>query len=59
MTEKKTVGAPRKTPEGGQRVTFYLPKHIIGWIRGKGGSKWIREQVEKEIKNENDDLNSE
>lgn len=54
MTEKKTVGAPRKTPEGGQRVTFYLPKHIAVWIREHGGSRWIRERVEKEL----DDLKS-
>ena len=33
MTEKKPVGAPRKTPEGGQRVTFYLPKEVAHWIR--------------------------
>lgn len=53
MNEKKTVGAPRKTPDGGQRVTFYLPKHIVTWIREHGGSKWIRERVEKEIENLN------
>lgn len=52
MTEKKPVGAPRKTPDGGMRVTFYLPKHIVAWIRENGGSKWIRERAEQEIENE-------
>lgn len=45
MNEKKKVGAPRKTPEGGQRVTFYLPKEVTAWIRGQGGSRWIRQQA--------------
>ena len=49
MTEKKTVGAPRKTPEGGQRVTFYRPKHSVVWIREHGGSRGLRERVEKEL----------
>lgn len=47
MTEKKPVGAPRKTPDGGQRVTFYLPRNIIAWIRENGGSHWIRQQAYK------------
>ena len=37
------------TPDGGMRVTFYLPKHIVAWIRENGGSKWIRERAEHEI----------
>jgi len=45
MTEKKTVGAPRKTPDGGQRVTFYLPRDVAAWIREQGGSRWIRQQA--------------
>lgn len=53
MNEKKTVGAPRKTPEGGQRVTFYLPKEVTAWIRENGGARWIRQQVYKAMgKNE-------
>lgn len=47
MTEKKPVGAPRKTLEGGQRVTFYLPKEVAHWIRDNGGARWIREQAYK------------
>ncbi len=49
MTEKKSVGAPRKTPDGGQRVTFYLPRDVIVWIRENGGSRWIREQAYKSM----------
>lgn len=58
MTEKKQVGAPRKTPEGGHRVTFYLPREVTTWIRENGGARWIREQAyrdmekNKEAKNE-------
>lgn len=47
MTEKKSVGAPRKTPDGGQRVTFYLPRDVTAWIRENGGSRWIRQQAYK------------
>lgn len=47
MTEKKRVGAPRKTPEGGQQVTFYLPRNVTAWIRENGGSRWIRQQAYK------------
>ena len=47
MTEKKLVGSPRKTPEGGQRVTFYLPKEVAHWIRENGGERWIREHAYK------------
>jgi hypothetical protein len=47
MTEKKRVGAPRKTPDGGQQVTFYLPRNVIAWIRENGGSRWIRQQAYK------------
>lgn len=47
MTEKKSVGAPKKTPEGGQRVTFYLPRDVAAWIRGHGGARWIRQQAYK------------
>lgn len=47
MTEKKKVGAPRKTPEGGRQVTFYLPREVAAWIRGNGGARWIREQAYK------------
>ncbi len=58
MTEKKPVGAPRKTPEGGQRVTFYLPKEVAHWIRENGGARWIREQAYKAIeKNEETKMN--
>lgn len=53
MNEKKRVGAPRKTPEGGQRVTFYLPKDVTAWIREQGGARWIRQQAYKAMgKNE-------
>lgn len=45
MTEKKPVGAPRKTSEGGQRVTFYLPREVAAWIRSNGGARWIRERA--------------
>lgn len=55
MTEKKQVGAPRKTSEGGQRVTFYLPKEVAHWIRENGGARWIREQAYKVMK-KNDEL---
>lgn len=47
MTEKKPVGAPRKTSEGGQRVTFYLPREVAAWIRANGGARWIREHAYK------------
>lgn len=47
MTEKKPVGAPRKTPDGGQQVTFYLPREVTAWIRANGGSRWIRQQAYK------------
>ncbi|WP_293705467.1 hypothetical protein [uncultured Parasutterella sp.] len=47
MNEKKKVGAPRKTPEGGQRVTFYLPKDVTALKREQGGARWIRQQAYK------------
>ena len=52
MREKKS-GAPRKTPEGGMRVTFYLPKEMARWIRDNGGSSWIRNKVYEAMKEEN------
>lgn len=56
MAEKKTVGAPRKTPDGGQRVTFYLPRDVTAWIRDNGGARWIREQTYKAMeKKENEE----
>lgn len=53
MTEKKSVGAPRQTPAGGMRVTYYLPKDVTAWIRDNGGSRWIRNKVYEAMKGEN------
>lgn len=57
MTEKKRVGAPRKTPEGGQQVTFYLPRNVIAWIRENGGSCWIRQQAYKAMEKKEETKN--
>lgn len=40
MPEAKQFGRPRKTPAGGQTVTFYLPKDVVSWIKEKGGARW-------------------
>lgn len=58
MPEAKQFGRPRKTPAGGQTVTFYLPKDVVSWIKEKGGASWIREQAYKAIeKNEETKMN--
>lgn len=57
MTEKKPVGAPRKTPEGGQRVTFYLPREVAAWIRENGGARWIRQQAYKAMEKKEETKN--
>ena len=31
-------------------ISFRLPAHIIDFLRKKGGSKWLRGIIEREIK---------
>lgn len=38
MPEAKQFGRPRKTPAGGQTVTFYLPKDVVRLDKRKGRS---------------------
>lgn len=46
----KPRGWPRKTPEGGKSVLFYLPKTVIEYIKSQGGSSWIRRKALEEMK---------
>lgn len=57
MPEAKQFGRPRKTPAGGQTVTFYLPKDVVSWIKEKGGASWIRQQAYKAMKQSGEKMN--
>ncbi len=48
------MGRPRKTPNGGKNVTFYLPVEAIAYIKAHGGAEWIKNKVEKEKEEKND-----
>lgn len=51
--EQKRAGAPRKTPDGGLRVTFYLPRQVADWVRSHGGAQWIRNRAFQEMSQSN------
>lgn len=56
MPEAKQFGRPRKTPAGGQTVTFYLPKDVVSWIKEKGGAR-IRQQAYKAMEQSGEKMN--
>lgn len=49
------MGRPRKTPNGGKNVTFYLPVEVIDYVKENGGAEWIRRKV-KEEKGKNNEV---
>ena len=57
MTEQKKRrpedGRPRITPGGVKRVNISLPVELLEDFKALGGSKWVREQIEKELAKRN------